>query len=181
MKKLVVIGFLFTVFVSLGLTPVRADHLEEKESSLQILAINPYEDLGHPQPWPKGMEPVIVINSDVGKALAEANRMGSNVASLGLYQLTVFTQGSYSGTYALIDCTNPQVKYSDNVSASVLTSANGPGFIQAGWIKNGPNVTEKPGDLPQLGMPTSTGMVPGAHSGGGRFLFLLEHRNQWQR
>jgi hypothetical protein len=31
MKKLVVIGFLLMAFVSLGLTPVQADRLEEKE------------------------------------------------------------------------------------------------------------------------------------------------------
>ncbi|MGB9834647.1 MAG: hypothetical protein ACPLPW_06755 [bacterium] len=41
MKKLVVIGFLLMSFVSLSLTPVHADRLEEKESSLQIPAINP--------------------------------------------------------------------------------------------------------------------------------------------
>ncbi|MCR4433182.1 MAG: hypothetical protein NUV70_03955 [Caldiserica bacterium] len=101
--------------------------------------------MGHPQSRPKGMELVIIINSKIGKAVTEANGMGPNAASLGLYQLTVFTQGNYSGTYALIDCTNPQVKYSDNVNASVFTAAGGPGFIQAGWIKNGPNVTERPG------------------------------------
>lgn len=101
--------------------------------------------MGHPQSRPKGMELVIIINSKIGKAVTEADGMGPNAASLGLYQLTVFTQGSYSGTYALIDCTNPQVKYPDNVNPSIFTAAGGPGFIQAGWIKNDPNVTERPG------------------------------------